>query len=130
MPMRILTVTGTRRRRPRRPRVTMSSNSSMRHGSAAPPPLRVTLGTGQPKFRSTWSARSSLDDHPHRRADHGRVDAVELQLRGVSSASKRISRSVFGLRSTSARVVIISLTNSTGARRPCIAAQPAERACW
>ena len=33
--------------------VTMSSNKSMRHGSADPPPRRVTLGTGQPKLRST-----------------------------------------------------------------------------
>ena len=28
-----------------------------RHGSAEPPPLRVTLGTGQPKFRSTCAGR-------------------------------------------------------------------------
>ena len=28
-------------------------------GNAEPPPLRVTFGTGQPKLRSTWSARSS-----------------------------------------------------------------------
>ena len=25
------------------------------YGSAPPPPLRVTLGTGQPKLRSTWA---------------------------------------------------------------------------
>jgi hypothetical protein len=29
------------------------------YGSAAPPPRRVTLGTGQPKFMSMWSARFS-----------------------------------------------------------------------
>ena len=55
MPLRILTVSGTS------PaawtaRSTISENSPIFHGSAAPPPLRVTLGTGQPKFRSMWSA--------------------------------------------------------------------------
>ena len=59
MPTRIFTVTGRRRRQLRTAAETMSANSSMRHGSAEPPPLRVTFGTGQPKFRSTWSARSS-----------------------------------------------------------------------
>ena len=29
------------------------------HGSAAPPPLRVTLGTGQPKLRSMWATSCS-----------------------------------------------------------------------
>ena len=38
---------------------TMPRNRSSFHGSAAPPPLRVTFGTGQPKLRSMWSARSS-----------------------------------------------------------------------
>src|SRR5665648_667406 len=39
---------------------TIAANRSRFQGSTAPPPLRVTLGTGQPKLRSTWSARSSL----------------------------------------------------------------------
>ena len=34
---------------------TMSRSSARCTGSAEPPPLRVTLGTGQPKFMSTWS---------------------------------------------------------------------------
>ena len=38
---------------------TMARKSPVFHGRAAPPPLRVTLGTGQPKLRSMWSARSS-----------------------------------------------------------------------
>ena len=58
MPTRILTVTGMVPAA-RTAAVTMRANRLRRHGSAAPPPLRVTLGTGQPKFRSTWSARSS-----------------------------------------------------------------------
>src|SRR3546814_9871453 len=33
----------------------MLRSSARRTGSADPPPLRVTLGTGQPKFMSTWS---------------------------------------------------------------------------
>ena len=59
MPLRIFTVTGTpagaaasTAARTSRPK------SRRRHGSAAPPPRRVTLGTGQPKLRSMWSARS------------------------------------------------------------------------
>ena len=52
MPLRILIVSGHVARGARRRRVTISRNSSRFHGSAAPPPLRVTLGTGQPKFRS------------------------------------------------------------------------------
>ena len=38
---------------------TMSANSRRLYGNAAPPPLRVTFATGQPKFASTWSARPS-----------------------------------------------------------------------
>ena len=33
-----------------------SVKMSVFQGKAEPPPRRVTLGTGQPKFRSTWSA--------------------------------------------------------------------------
>ena len=61
MPLRILTVTGmpageASRTAPE----TIASKRSRFQGRAAPPPLRVTLGTGQPKFRSMWSARSSV----------------------------------------------------------------------
>ena len=85
MPLRILTVTGTSYGAAARTAVpTMERNSPVFHGSAAPPPLRVTLGTGQPKLRSTWSARSSVDEHPDRGADGDRVDAVQLEQRGFS----------------------------------------------
>jgi hypothetical protein len=58
MPLRILMVRGSS------PAAftalsTISRNSPSFQGSAAPPPLRVTLGTGHPKFRSMWSARFS-----------------------------------------------------------------------
>ncbi len=56
MPMRVFTVTGTSPAA-RTAAVTMSANSRRRHGSADPPPLRVTLGTGQPKLRSTCAGR-------------------------------------------------------------------------
>ena len=60
MPMRIFTVTGTSPRAPSSTTApTIERNRSRFHGSAEPPPLRVTLGTGQPKLRSMWSARSS-----------------------------------------------------------------------
>ena len=58
MPLRIFIVTGTRPAAVTAARRT-ARNRSRFHGSAAPPPRRVTLGTGQPKFRSMWSARSS-----------------------------------------------------------------------
>ncbi len=48
----------------------------------------------------------------NRLADGDRIHPVELIERGVSLASKWMSCMVFSLRSTSARVVIISLTNS------------------
>ena len=60
MPLRILTVTGTRPSAAATAPATTSRNRSRFQGSAEPPPLRVTLGTGQPKLRSTWSARSSV----------------------------------------------------------------------
>ncbi len=58
MPLRILTVRGMSPAAFTAPS-TMSVKSPSFHGRAAPPPLRVTLATGQPKFRSMWSARSS-----------------------------------------------------------------------
>ena len=36
---------------------TMLRSSPRFSGIAAPPPLRVTLRTGQPKLRSMWSTR-------------------------------------------------------------------------
>ena len=61
MPLRILTVTGTASGAASRTApATMPRTGRVFHGRAAPPPLRVTLGTGQPKLRSMWSARSSV----------------------------------------------------------------------
>jgi hypothetical protein len=57
MPLRIFTVTGTPEGLAASTAAdTIRANSRRRHGSAAPPPLRVTFGTGQPKFMSMWSA--------------------------------------------------------------------------
>jgi hypothetical protein len=50
-----------------------------------------------------------VDEHLHGAADRGRVDAVELNA-SFSSGVARTICSVFSLRSTSARVVIISQT--------------------
>ena len=44
-------------RRARRPTARCRGSSTRRQGSAEPPPLRVTLGTGQPKFRSMCAGR-------------------------------------------------------------------------
>ncbi len=58
MPFRILTVTGKPSAATTALRIS-DPNRRRFHGSAEPPPLRVTFGTEQPKFRSMWSARSS-----------------------------------------------------------------------
>ncbi len=58
MPLRIFTVSGISPAAFTAPS-TISRNRPSFHGSAEPPPLRVTFGTGQPKLRSMWSARSS-----------------------------------------------------------------------
>ena len=53
MPLRIFTVTGICAREASRTAVvTIASKRSRFHGRAEPPPFFVTLGTGQPKFRS------------------------------------------------------------------------------
>ena len=79
-------------------------------GSAEPPPLRVTLGTGQPKFMSTWSTPTLVDQEAHGLAERAGVRAVELHRAGGLGAVEAQHRSVRALRSTSARAVIISDT--------------------
>ena len=57
MPTRIFAVTGMPAGSHTATTRWMSSvKMSVFQGKAEPPPRRVTLGTGQPKFRSTWSA--------------------------------------------------------------------------
>ena len=58
MPLRIFTVTGIGPAA-RTVASTIERNSSSFHGRAAPPPLRVTFGTGHPKFMSMWSVSPS-----------------------------------------------------------------------
>ena len=113
IPTRIFTVTGT----PASPAVrtavdTIASNSRRLNGSAEPPPRRVTLGTGQPKFRSMWSARSSSTTI--RTAAPTTVGSTPYSCsdRGYSPGSNRIIAIVLRSRSTRARVVIISQTYS------------------
>ena len=114
MPLRILTVTGTRPSAASHGRARRSTANSRRlYGSAAPPPLRVTLGTGQPKFRSTWSARSSSTTI----RTASRDDVAGRRRRAAASAASRpgakaIIRIVSASRSTSAREVTISQTYS------------------
>jgi len=111
MPLRILTVTGmSYGAASRMTELTMPRNSSVFHGRAEPPPLRVTLGTGQPKLRSMWSARPSLARmRAARPALTGSVQYSWIE-RGFSSGSVSMSFIVMGVRSTRAREVIISLT--------------------
>ncbi len=110
MPLRIFIVTGrspapdTASRRIARSRCRL-------YGRAEPPPFRVTFGTGQPKLRSMWSARSSSAIMRTALPTVAGSTPYSWIERGFSVASKWISCMVFSLRSTSARVVIISLTN-------------------
>ena len=61
MPLRVFMVTGTSCRPAAVTAASRISASRPRfHGSAPPPPLRVTLGTGQPKFRSMCATPYSL----------------------------------------------------------------------
>ena len=56
MPLRVFIVTGTSYGVAAATACSRMRASSPRfHGSAPPPPLRVTLGTGQPKLRSMWA---------------------------------------------------------------------------
>ena len=58
MPMRNLMVTGTAPAAATAARTMLRSRRGF-SGMAAPPPLLVTLRTGQPKFMSMWSTRPS-----------------------------------------------------------------------
>jgi hypothetical protein len=109
MPNRILIVTGTPSAASTAAR-TIRANSRRRHGRAAPPPLRVTFGTGHPKFMSMWSARFSRTTMRTARPTVSGSTPYNCRLRGLSSGSKATMRMVFGFRSTSARVVTISQT--------------------
>ena len=57
-PIRNLAVTGTSPAA-RTAAATRRRSNVRLTGSAAPPPTLVTLGTGHPKFRSTWSTPAS-----------------------------------------------------------------------
>ena len=76
--------------RPRPPPPRRISPSSVRfHGSAAPPPLRVTFGTGQPKLRSTCVDAVLGAQDLGRLADVRRVGAVELHRARPARARRR-----------------------------------------
>ena len=78
--------------------------------SAEPPPRRVTLGTGQPKLRSTWSAMfSSMTIFAACSTIEG-LTPYSCSERIFSLGAKRHRRRAFGLRATNARAVIISAT--------------------
>ncbi len=111
MPLRIFMVTG-RSPAPLTASRRMARSRFRLYGRAEPPPLRVTFGTGQPKFRSMWSARSSSAIMRTALPTVAGSTPYSWIERGFSLASNLISCMVFSLRSTSARVVIISLTNS------------------
>ena len=58
------------------------------NGNAAPPPSFVTFGTGQPKFKSTWSTPTSSTKRT-RPAPHVGVDAVQLhRMHGLTLGSR------------------------------------------
>ena len=62
----------------------MSRNSSSFHGSAAPPPLRVTFGHGASEVQVDVVGVVLLDEHAHGAFDSRGVDAVQLdRARGL-----------------------------------------------
>ena len=102
-----------RRRRPDHGASRSAPADRRLYGSAAPPPLRVTLGTGQPKFRSTWSTAKSLIKISVARAHGHRVDPVQLHATGPAPPGRTAAcPCVLRSRSTIPRLVIISQTNS------------------
>src|SRR5674476_1688359 len=111
MPLRIFTVTGTPYGAAASTAArTIAANRSRFQGSTAPPPLRVTLGTGQPKLRSMWSARSSLTSIRTAALTVTGSTPYSWIERRLSSGSCSISCIDLGVRSTRAREVTISLT--------------------
>ena len=99
------------RARPRRPpRATIARSSAGLAGTAAPPPLRVTLAAGQPKLRSMWSTSPA----PHTRSTARPIitgsEPYTCRLRGCSSGPNVIIRAVLALPWTSAVAITISLT--------------------
>ncbi len=111
MPLRIFTVTGTPAGSVARTTArTTAANSSVFQGRAAPPPFRVTLGTGQPKLRSTCSARPSPSSIRTAAAAVAGSVAYSWTLLTGSSGWCSVRRRDSGVRSTRARLVTISDT--------------------
>ena len=110
IPLRIFTDTGTFPSAASTTRSTISRKRSRFHGNALPPPLRVTLGTGQPKFMSIWSARSSSIIIRAAAAMTCGSTPYSCTDRGDSSGAKVTRSMVASLRSISARDVTISET--------------------
>ena len=109
VPFRNFTVTGTSPERSTAAR-TMASNRRGFNGMAAPPPRRVTLGIGQPKFMSTWSTRPSPTSMSTARPMLSGSVPYSWMLRGDSSGAKWARRVVLRWPSTRPRAVTISLT--------------------
>src|SRR5690625_2980464 len=111
MPIRVFMVTGTLYGSAARTAdVRTPSSSRVFHGGAAPPPLRVTFGTGQPKLSATWATPYSA--HTMRTASPMYVGSTPYSWteRTVSfSANASIAR-LCGSPSTKPREVIISHT--------------------
>src|SRR6478735_5708825 len=113
MPLRIFTVTGTPYGDAASTAAVMiARNRSRFHGRTAPPPRRVTLGTGQPKLRSTWSARSSEAMRRTAAPTVAGSTPYTWTDRGRSSGSCEMIRIDSSPRSTRARDVTISATYS------------------
>ena len=109
MPFRNLTVTGTLSAASTTAE-TIDPNRRGLSGRAAPPPRRVTLGIGQPKFKSMWSTRPSPVSSFVAAAMLSGSVPYNWMLRGASSAANPLSRWVLAWPSSNPRAVIISLT--------------------
>ncbi len=109
IPLRIFTVTGTEPAA-RTAADTTWANTTRRTGNAAPPPLRVILGVGQPKFRSTWSAPASSTTRRTAAPTTAGSTPKSWTLRTGSSSPNSSIAAVVASPSISARADTISLT--------------------
>ena len=76
---------------------TIAASRRGRAGTAAPPPLRVTLAAGQPKLRSMWSTSPSPATRSTARAIIAGSDPYSWRLRGCSSGPNVIIRCGLGV---------------------------------
>ena len=88
----------------------MARNKFFLSGTAAPPPLRVTLAAGQPKLRSMWSTALLATSCETARPIISGSEPYSCTLRRSSSGLKVMRRCDLGLKRTKPVAITISFT--------------------